>query len=288
MIKCISYWSMQNGLAGTHPIDAALAEAKTAGFAGLELCVGIEGVLTPETSRAECEAIRHQITPSGLLVETLASGMSWAFNPTSNDAAVRQRAIQLHTEALRRAAWLGCQAMLFVPGVVTSPIAPNEIVRYDLAVQRARDAVTQLLEMAERVEVDLCLENVWNGLFCSPLELAEFVDSFGSNRLGVYLDVGNLLRYHQYPPHWIELLGPRIKRVHVKGFREEFGWQGHYSFCELGEGDVPWEATMATLRAIGYDKTLVAEMLPFSDGLLERTSAAMDNILNTVTEGSPT
>ncbi len=284
MIKCISYWSMQDGLAGTHSIDKALSAAKTAGFAGLELCMAPEGVLTPLTSQTECKAVRRQIDQSGLIVETLASGMSWAFNPTSNDGEVRQRAIELHREALRRAAWLGCQAMLFVPGVVTSPIVPNEIIRYDRAVQRARDAVTQLLDVAELVEVDLCLENVWNGLFCSPLEFADFVDSFGSNRLGVYLDVGNLLRYHQYPPHWIELLGPRVKRVHVKGFREEFGWQGQYSFCELGEGDVPWAATMAALHNVGYDKTLVAEMLPYSDGLLDRTSAAMDNILNTLTE----
>jgi hexulose-6-phosphate isomerase len=279
---------MEGGLAGTHPIDDALAQATAAGFAGLELCVAPDGVLTPQTSQAGCQAIRNQIDASGLVVETLASGMSWAWNPTSNDAAVREKAIQAHAGALERAAWLGTRAMLFVPGVVTSPIAPSEIIRYDVAIQRARHAVTQLLDVAERVGIDLCLENVWNGLFCSPLEFAEFVDSFGSDRVGVYLDVGNLLRYHQYPPHWIELLGRRIKRVHVKGFREEFGWDGHYSFCDLGEGDVPWEATMAALRDVGYDGTLVAEMLPYSDGLLQRTSAAMDKILNITTEGKTT
>jgi hexulose-6-phosphate isomerase len=65
----------------------------------------------------------------------------------------------------------------------------------------------------------------------------------------------------------------------VKGYREEFGWTGRYAFCGLGEGDVPWPATMAALRAAGYDTTLVAEMLPYSEGLLERTSAAMDRLL---------
>ena len=51
----------------------------------------------------------------------------------------------------------------------------------------------------------------------------------------------------------------RIKRVHIKDFRHEFDWNGKYSFCELGEGDVPWEETMQSLRALGYDETIVNE-----------------------------
>ena len=190
------------------------------------------------------------------------------------------RAIDLHTAAIERAAWLGCQAILYVPGVVKSPIAPHEIVRNDIALDRARTAISQLLGVAEALEIDLCLENVWNGMFTSPQELAEFVDSFGSERLGVYFDVGNVMRYHQHPPYWIELLAHRIKRVHVKDYSERFGWKGSYQFCELGGGDVPWQETMVALDAIGYQSTLVAEILPYSDGILEQTSKALDAILS--------
>jgi len=279
MIKSISYWSMKDGLANNHPITNALTEAKQSGFHGVELCIGPEGVLSTETTEAECQKLRSSCEDSGLVVQTLASGMSWAFNPTSNDPTVRRKSIDLHAAALQRAAWLGCQAMLFVPGVVKSPITPDQVIRYDTAVQRAGDAVGQLLETAERVGVDLCIENVWNGLFYSPLELAEFIDRFPSERIGVYFDCGNVLGYHQHPPHWIELLSERIKRVHVKDFKENFDWTGSYSFCDLGEGDVPWPETIAALKRIGYDKSLVAEMLPWSEGLLDRTSAAMDRIL---------
>jgi hexulose-6-phosphate isomerase len=169
---------------------------------------------------------------------------------------------------------------LFVPGVVKSPIAPAETIRNDHALERATAAVMQLLNAAEKHGVDVCLENVWNGLFTSPLELRDFVDFFGSEQLGVYFDVGNVLRYHQHPPHWIELLGARIKRVHVKDFSERFDWNGSYSFCELGGGDVPWQQTIAALDAILYDSTIVAEMLPYSEGLLEQTSAALEAILS--------
>lgn len=280
MIKSINYWSLPGGLAGSCPIAEAINLAKSTGFEGLELSIGVSGVLTPTTTFSECERIRCMCDSSDLVVETLASGMSWVYNPTSNDEKVREKAIEFHLAALQRASWLGCQALLFVPGVVTSPIAPGEVVRYDIALSRARTAISRLLEAAEKYEIDLCLENVWNGLLLSPIELSDFVDSFGSERLGVYFDVGNVLRYHQYPPHWIELLGHRIKRVHVKDFTEKFDWAGSYSFCELGGGEVPWRETMRALDAIGYDSTIVAEIMPFLEGNLEQTSLALDAILS--------
>ncbi len=286
MIKAISYWSMKDGLANTHPLGEALAQAKAAGFEGLEVAIGTEGEIATTTPRERCEALRETIEASGVAVETAAAGLAWGCSPTSDDAATRERSIGLHAEALRRAGWLGCRAMLMVPGVVTSPIAPAERVRYDHAVERVREAVKRLLDVAEEAGVDLCLENVWNGLFLSPLELRDFIDSFDSGRLGVYLDVGNVLRYHQWPPHWIELLAHRVKRVHIKGFRETFGTQGGYEFGSLLGGDVPWPETMAALRGIGYEGTIVAEMLPWREGLLEDTSRAMDEILAGREKGS--
>lgn len=277
MIKALSYWSLEQGLAGTHPIDDALADVTAAGFAGLELCIGTEGVFTTKTAQGTCKSIRGRIDDAGLVVETVASGMSWAFNPTSNHAPTRRRAIELHKAALRRSAWVGAKAMLFVPGVVKSPISPD-VVRYDHARERATEAVSQLLPVAEELGVDLCVENVWNGLFYSPEELAAFIDGFKSKRLGIYFDVGNVLGYHQHPPHWIELLGPRIRRVHIKDYKESIGGLG--GFCDLLAGDVPWAESMAALRAIGYDGTIVAEMMPWDPALLDRTSAALDRILD--------
>ncbi len=278
MIKGISYCSMKDGLAGTHAIDDALAQAKATGYPALELAIAADGVLGTSNSQADCGAIRAQIEASGVAVESVATGLGWAFNAVSDDASVRKKSIEHHAAALERTAWLGAKAMLMVPGVVKSPISPD-IVRYDHALARCREAVKTLLDTAHRVEVDLCLENVWNGMFCSPVEFAQFVDDVASERLGIYFDVGNTLGYHQHTPHWIELLGSRIKRVHFKDFTEKFDWVGAYSFCDLMAGDVPWAQTMAALRDIGYDGTVVAEMLPWDPGILARTSAAMDLIL---------
>ena len=238
-------------------------------------------IQTPQklNAKAECEIIRKKIDDSGIFVDSIATGMSWGVSPTSNDRSIREKSIKLHQDALKVASFLDCKALLFVPGVVKSPISPD-IVRYDKALDRLREAINQMLPIAEDLNVDLCMENVWNGFFYSPIELRDFVDSFDSDRLGVYLDIGNLIGYQQYPPHWVELLNSRIKRVQIKDFQENFDWTGSFSFCDIGAGDVPWKETIAALNAIQYKSTIIAEMLPWDETILSRTSAAMDQLFN--------
>src|SRR5690606_24679224 len=150
MIKSITYWSMPGGLEGSCGIEDAAARAKATGFDGLELCVAEEGVLTPYTNQATCEDYRRIVADHGLALETLASGVSWGRSPTDPDPAVRKTAIELHQGALQRAAWLGCSAMLFVPGAVKIPWDPGfGPVSYELAVERAREAINALLPVAE-------------------------------------------------------------------------------------------------------------------------------------------
>ena len=279
MIKGISYLSFENGLSNTESIDSALTQAKSNGFDALELSVSSEGVINTNTSKAECEIIREKINDSGVFVDSIATGMSWGVSPTSDDESIRKQSISLHQDAIKVASYLECKALLFVPGVVKSPISP-EIVRYDRALDRLREAINQCLPIAEDLNVDLCMENVWNGFFYSPIELRDFVDSFNSDRLGIYLDIGNLIGYQQYPPHWVELLNSRIKRVQIKDFQENFDWTGSFSFCDIGAGDVPWSETIAALNSIQYKSTIIAEMLPWDETILSRTSVAMDQIFN--------
>jgi hexulose-6-phosphate isomerase len=279
LIKGISYLSFENGLANNESIESALSQTKSNGFDALELSVSSEGVINTDTSKAECEIIRKKIDDSGIFVDSIATGMSWGVSPTSDDESIRKKSISLHQNALKVASYLDCKALLFVPGVVKSPISP-EIVRYDKALERLREAINQMLPVAEDLNVDLCMENVWNGFFYSPIELRDFVDSFDSDKLGVYLDIGNLIGYQQYPPHWIELLNSRIKRVQIKDFQENFDWTGSYSFCDIGAGDVPWKETIAALNSIQYESTIIAEMLPWDETILSRTSLAMDQLFN--------
>src|SRR3954463_4818637 len=161
----ISYWSIEGGLANTRPIEEAMKEAKAAGFDGIELAIGTEGVLHTQSDQATCESYRKAAERIGINVKTLAAGLTWGCSPTSPDEATRKKSIQLHADALRRAAWLGVDSMLMVPGAGMIPRDPTYTpVRYDQAVKWAKEAAQQLGGVAEKVGVELCLENVWNGM----------------------------------------------------------------------------------------------------------------------------
>ena len=102
----------------------------------------VKGVINTNTSKAECEIIRKKINDSGVFVDSIATGMSWGVSPTSDDESIRKQSISLHQDAIKVASHLDCKALLFVPGVVKSPISP-EIVRYDRALDRLREAINQ-------------------------------------------------------------------------------------------------------------------------------------------------
>ena len=271
-----NYWMFKGGLEGKKPITEAMAEAKQAGFDAIELTIASQGVLTPDTSRAECEAIVRQARALGIEIASLASGESWTSSPTANSAATRRRIIAFTKKALQIARWLKTDAYLLVPGAVDVFFLPEgEVVSYEVCYQRARSAVRQLLPVAERTGVALCIENVWNKFLLSPLEMRTFIDSFKSRYVKAYFDVGNVL-LTGYPDQWLKILGKRIRRVHIKDFNKQVGTIN--GFCDLLEGDVDFKTVKKTLAAIGYNGFVTAEVLPYAPGRPEKTASAMKKI----------
>ena len=271
-----SYWIFDGGLDGTLPIKSAMEQASKMGFEGIELGIASQGVLTHNTSQAECEEIVREAEKHGLEISGVASGESWTTSPTANDEDVRLKIIDFTQKALQITHWLGSDAYLFVPGAVEVFFLPDaEVIPYDVCYQRASEAISQLVPVAEKLGVAIAVENVWNKFLLSPLEMREFIDNFNTSQVGVYFDVGNVL-LTGYPDQWIRILGPRIKRVHIKDFKLSVG--NADGFVDLLEGDVDFEAVKQALSEINYDGYVTAEMIPFTLGRPEKTAAAMKKI----------
>jgi hexulose-6-phosphate isomerase len=271
-----SYWMFEGGLEATLPVADAMSQAKELGFDAIELCVASSGALTHEATQAECEAIVARAADLGIEIASVASGESWGCSPTDDNPEVRSRIVEFTKQALQVAKWLGTDAYLFVPGAVDVFFLENSpVVPYDVCYERAKAAVQQILPTAERLGVALGIENVWNKFLLSPLEMQDFIDSFQSDAVGSYLDVGNIL-LTGYPEHWISILGKRIVRVHVKDFKKSIGTAA--GFVDMLEGDVDFEAIKTALAKIGYDGYVTAEMLPYQPGRPQKTAAAMKKI----------
>ncbi len=271
-----SYWIFDGGLDGSLPIKSAMEQASKMGFEGIELGIASQGVLTHNTSQAECEEIVREAEKHGLEISGVASGESWTTSPTANDEDVRLKIIDFTQKALQITHWLGSDAYLFVPGAVEVFFLPEaEVIPYDVCYQRASEAISQLVPVAEKLGVAIAVENVWNKFLLSPLEMREFIDNFNTSQVGVYFDVGNVL-LTGYPDQWIRILGSRIKRVHIKDFKRSVG--NADGFVDLLEGDVDFEAVKQALSEINYDGYVTAEMIPFTPGRPEKTAAAMKKI----------
>ena len=271
-----NYWMFEGGLEARKPITEAMQEAKDLGFDAIELAIADKGVLTHQTTQGQCEDIAAMCKKNGIEISSLASGESWTCSPTANDPEHRARIIEFTQKALQITKWLGTNAYLFVPGAVDVFFLPEaEVIPYDICFERACEAVGQILPGAEETGVVICIENVWNKFLLSPLEMRDFIDSFNSEMVGAYFDVGNVL-LTGYPEQWIRILGKRIKCVHVKDFKRSVGTVE--GFVDLLEGDVNFQTVKEALVDIGYDGYVTAELLPFEPGRPEKTAQAMKKI----------
>jgi len=253
------------------PLEKLLAEYKKAGFDGIEIVMREEGGwLGLETTEEEAIQLRKAVEDAGLEVHSVMGGLLWQYRLSDPDPKVRAKGMMVVERGLERARWLGASALLVVPGVV------NEETSYEEAYERSFAAIRALASKAEQEQVSIAVENVWNKFLLSPREMVRFIDDVGSEYVGAYFDVGNIVTYG-FPEQWIKSLGSRIRKVHLK----DFGRQG---FTYLLQGDVNWPKVMDALREVGYDDYLTAELglyRTYPEQMLRDTVQAIEEIMKT-------
>ena len=239
----------------TLPPALSLAEcfrmARQAEFDSIEINIAEDGELTLESDEASVRAIVASAKEAGIELSSLSTGLGWRYPLGSLDPATREKAQAVVRKSLQVASWMEVDTILVVPGVVTADAAYDEV--YHLA----QDGLRRVAADAERLNVAIGVENVWNKFLLSPLEFARFLDEIGSPYVGAYFDAGNVLVYG-YPDQWIRILGNRIKKVHVKDFKANIA--NGTGFCNPLQGDVPWARVRAALERIGYDEFITAEV----------------------------
>lgn len=281
LLKSINYWSYPGGLEGTLPLPDFFAKAKRDGYEAVEVAIGHEGELTVDATEEQCRQILDLASQAGVKVASVASGTYWTRSVGDEDQASRSAAIEDLKKMIRITGWLGGGTLLTIPGAVDVFFMPDRPAQSpDGVLKRAHAGLKQCLPVAEEHGVKLGIENVWNRLFMSAPELRDFIDSFGSDHIGSYLDVGNVLPFG-YPEHWLRILGKRIVGIHFKDYRRAVGTAE--GFVDLLEGDVNWPEVMAAIKEISYEGPIPAEMIPlyahYPEVRCANTSRAMDAIM---------
>ena len=244
--------------------------------------LGFDGVELPSPNGWSVEEVVEARDATGLPIHGVVCSEHWSSPLNHPDEAVRRRCIEAIEVAVADAKAYGASSVLVVPAVV------NKGMSYEDAWRLSRESLLEVVPVAEAAGIDILFENVWNNFLLSPREAAAYVDSFESERVGWYFDVGNIVAYG-WPEQWVRVLGPRLRKVDVKEYsRKKLNDEGRWAGfgVDLLEGDCDWPAVMTALDEIGYSGWMTAEIKGGDRAWLADVAERMDRISAAGGEGT--
>lgn len=225
---------------------------------------GFDGVDFDEAGSFTPEQARDAVKESGVFVHNAINHTHWDKRLTSAKQEEREQGRKNIEHCLRVSHAAGGSAVLIVVGRGDDgPEAEIEA--------RASEQLKQLLPLAASLGQMILFENVWNKMHYdhdaapeqSPERFIKFVDSFNSNWVGMYYDIGNHWKYGQ-PRDWLKAFGRRAVKLDVKGFSRA---KSKFVDITSADDDLPWNEVQKGLDDIGFAGWTTAEV---SGGRLER------------------
>lgn len=283
--KAINYWTFgPSALEGKYDVVKAMQEAKDAGFAAIELCAAPAGELPFNAKEKYCKKLADEAARIGIKISGVATGVYWSVSPTDPKKSVRAKALKFTQQGLQITRWLGADAYLYVPGSVKPEFIPDFVpVPYGEVYENALAGAKAAAKFAEKVKVNLCVENVWNMFLYSPVEMRDFIKKVGGRYVGAYFDPANVVK-NGFADHWTPVLGKMIKRVHVKDYKKDPGGFPQGFEVPIGQGETNWPVILKQLQKAGYNGPVAAEIISFTEDpeRVKRVSREMDSILASI------
>jgi len=147
--------------------------------------------------------------------------------------------------------------------------------------RRSQELLREAAPHAEKLRIPILIENVWATFLIEPLAMARYIDELSSPFVQAYFDVGNCMRWG-LPQQWIEVLGKRIGKIHVKEYSLKTamsqGMGKGFDF-PMGQGDIPWNRVREELDKIAFRGWATAEVRGGDRQRLAEISAEMSKIL---------
>lgn len=233
--------------------------ARRAGFEGIE----------PNTlnTSAEMEEYKAASQKTGIKIHSIMNADHWKYPLSDPDPEVVKKCMDGIRTSMHNAHDLGADVVLLVPGVVTPQV------RYAQVYERSQARIRELLPLAQQLKVTLAIENVGNRFLLSPLEFVRYVDDFSSPYVKAYFDIGNNVATG-YPQDWIQTIGNRLVRVHIKRFEPG---TDHPKFdpADRRTQGIDWAAVRRALDEVGYAGWISAEVRSGDEAYVTEVSARM-------------
>jgi len=250
MKKSLNAWTVEGSL----NFEETFAAVSAAGFDGIELNVDGSGVhsITMSTTKEEFAAIRALSEKYNLPVVSISTSL-WGGGTKMGIPENWEEGRALLRKQLEAAEELGAGGILIVPGGMGGEIT------LDIARKNSIAFLKSMKDEIDAQNIFVGVENVWNGFFLSPYDMASFIDEVDSPKIGAYLDAGNMLAF-SISEYWVEVLGSRTGCVHVKDYKRSGGLNSGGTWQDITHGSANWKAIIPELKKAGFDGYLTGEV----------------------------
>lgn len=218
---------------------------------------GLDGVDFDEAGNFTPEQVRTAVKETGVFVHNAINHTHWGVRLTDANAETRAKARANMDHCLRLSHAAGGSGILIVIGQASD--GPEEEIA-----ERCRQEIRKSIPLAASLGQRILFENVWNKMFYDhdkapeqmPERFIKFIDSFKSQWVGQYYDLGNHWKYGQ-PGEWIRAFGPRAVKFDVKGYsRAKQSWVDITS----PDDDLPWDQVRKAISDTGWTGWTTAEV----------------------------
>ena len=216
---------------------------KDAGFEGVEPMGGMN-----------VDEVLAAFKETGLQAASVCDHIHWTKSLSAPDEATRKLGLDGLLQSLRDARAYGAGSVLLVPGIARDGVS------YDQCWERSIVEIKKAIPLAKDLGVKISIENVGNNFITSPEQAMAYLDAINSQWVGWHFDIGNVGRNYGPAERWIQVLGKRIVRIHVKDFSTRPTPPGARSeHPKLLDGGTNWPAVMNALDRAGYQGWAISE-----------------------------
>jgi len=216
---------------------------KEAGFEGVEPMGGMDR-----------EEVIGALKETGLQAASVCGHIHWVKPLSAPDEGTRKLGLDGLLLSLQDAHAYGAGSVLLVPGIARDGVS------YDQCWERSIVEIKKAIPVAKELGVRISIENVGNNFITTPEQAMAYLDAINSEWVGWHFDIGNVGRNYGPAERWIQVLGKRIVRIHVKDFSATppaSGARGDRP--KLLDGGTNWPAVMTALDRAGYSGWGISE-----------------------------
>src|SRR5687767_12197789 len=174
---------------------------KEAGFEGVE-----------PMGAMDREEVLAALKETGLKAASVCDHIHWVKPLSAPDEGTRKFGLDGLLHSLRDAHAYGAGSVLLVPGIARDGVS------YEQCWERSIVEIKKAIPVAKELGVKISIENVGNNFITTPEQATAYLDAINSEWVAWHFDIGNVGRIGPAAERWIQVLGKRTYRLHIKDY----------------------------------------------------------------------